>query len=449
MTDHGPLLTARRPEAAEGSIALGFYLLWIVAFPKAGVKLAGTYPLTPGLLLGCAAAMLSLGRLHSARIVLGPRAYRQLRALWWVSSVLALVSVIEYGLAATLEKAAPVLLPAFGVPWVIAHLRQHRDPVGFFLRVAAIPLGYGFLQLLLGRASVAVPGLTVNLSDWRELGTAVFESKNNSTEVGLKLVSTYQNGNLYGVLIVTVFTLTLGRIVQRRSGTYELVLFCASAASAVLTLSRTCLIACVVVVCFFVILAGVRRAAAVIVLLTAGMLAVMSSSFGQRLFHLDTSGAGRVPMYQEYLREAVSLPLGTLLRFIVIGLGPGVDGLQDLTPPERIPAKGIPFVENVALNLLLMGGLVLTIGYLLPIASLARRGIRAHQLEARATAVALFALLVYFALDQSLNLPPSGSLLWLMYALLSVQLAAPRPSDRGVAPLRSTQRALGASACPG
>ncbi len=412
----------------RSAIALVMYMIWVVVLPKAGFKLGADYPVTASVVVGALVAIMGLGRLYSARLVLGARAHRRLVALWLISLGLALVSGLEHGLAPTLAKALPVLLPAMSVPWLVSNMRRLHEPTDLFLAAAYIPLTYGALQVLFGRAAVAVPGLTVNLSDWRELGPAVFESKNNTTEVGVKLASTFQNGNLYGVLLVAVFGIVLSRVVRRSATFSDRTLLLLSATSIVLTLSRTCLIASVVTAMVVLIASRGTRALIIGAAMVGLGVIVASTTIGGRLFDVDVTGAGRAALYEKYFSEVAALDPPQLWRFLLIGFGPGADPTAEATVAVRLVADSVPFVENFALNLMLMGGFVLCVAYVLPLFSMLRRAFDRGGQSASPTLIGLAAgligILVYFSLDQSLNLPPSGALLWLMFSLLSVSIFA-------------------------
>ena len=98
---------------------------------------------------------------------------------------------------------------------------------------------YAILQYIVGIDKCDIPGLTVNLSDYREMGPLWFMQKSNGTDkANSKMVSTYQNGNLFGINLVFIYPLVYYYYSKKEKiKTFSLILFITCA---FLTLSRTC-----------------------------------------------------------------------------------------------------------------------------------------------------------------------------------------------------------------
>lgn len=63
---------------------------------------------------------------------------------------------------------------------------------------------YGLIQSIFGIDKVTIPGITVNYSDYKE-SPLWYLQKNNGQGDSSKLISTYQNGNVFGVNLLLIF----------------------------------------------------------------------------------------------------------------------------------------------------------------------------------------------------------------------------------------------------
>ncbi len=112
------------------------------------------------------------------------------------------------------------------------------------LKIVAISFfivsAYAMLQQVFGIGAVQVPGLTVNYTDYADNGPLWYTQKNNGvTSSDQKIISTYQNGNVFGSSLVLMFPLVFCYLFKRynRIAIMSVVLFSITGA---LTLSRTC-----------------------------------------------------------------------------------------------------------------------------------------------------------------------------------------------------------------
>lgn len=403
--------------AHRASVALNLFLIATIAFPKGGIKYGG-YPITFSTIASLVAAGLFARYWDDFRAIIGRSAGVMSLGFMLIGSLSAF-SLFEHGLGLTLERVVPVFFPLATLPFLAHVARLGVDIESRVLSISWIPVGYGVLQTIAGRDRIVIPGLTVNLSDWQRLGPRVFESKNNSTAVGLKLTSTYQNGNLYGVLLVLVAGLLISRVLANRHNTVDLAELCLVIPSILLTYSRTCAIA---TVCTFLVVMsrrGVRAIGVAAASVSVAMLVIPNLPLSERLLDLDTSGAGRVPLYRHYLSTVAELSGAARARLWAFGFGPGIDGSRSLDPSVKLVTPEIPFVENVWLNLFLMGGVLLVGTYMGPIVWLLYRTRMLRSPAVVGAQSALVGLVVYFSLDQSLNLPPSANLLWIGWTALA------------------------------
>lgn len=393
-----------------------------VAIPKAGFKVASV-PVTLSLVLWC--AMLLLGWLEAAAVASrsdkSPIGWGRAARFFFFS--LTIISVIEHGPAPTFLVAVPMLLPIFGVD-VLTRLWEAtgiETSYTYLRRIMIIPVGYGILQILFGRSRVVVPGVTVNWSDWQEFGDFVFATKNNSTAVGLKLASTYQNGNLYAFFLIAALAFFLSDALAGTGSRVSWLMSALSATSVVLTLSRSGLLGAAVALVALLFTVGRRWSPALLVAIFTGSLWVASSGVSERLFKVDASGSGRVPLFLEWWREVALLGGAELARFVVVGFGPGFEGLRDETPSDKIDLDGLPFTETAVPNVIMVGGLI---GLALFVAPFFR--VLWHQRSFPGPiAPAISGFGVFLILEQAMFLTPT-----IFLVAIVVSLAGVGPLDR-------------------
>lgn len=199
------LQPVRRRTVPLSAVELGFVVLMIfnVALPKGGVKLAGL-PLTWGYLFAALMVVPAAIGLHRRPgIVTLP--LLQLACLYLPVGVLIGLKVFVYGL--TMNVAAVTLVQFVVLPVImLAFLGPYLEEIStdllattlvWCLRFAAMWGMVNFILYPLIHTFLEVPYVTVNAAD---VGT-IYE-KNNRRGVLMKLVSTYNNGNLFGICMV-------------------------------------------------------------------------------------------------------------------------------------------------------------------------------------------------------------------------------------------------------
>lgn len=277
--------------------ALGFLA---AALPKAGFRV-GDFPvpvLLPGLLL--AAFLLHVRFRAGAR----PRGVVVAVGLLTAWVVLRAGVHLDEGPDQVFAFVAWAFLPLLVVFWCadlgVPPAFRRSVEAGFLLSV-----GYGVLQLALGIDAVAVPGVTYALGD-------DLDAKFNDIYVGSvvefsKIPSTYQNGNIYGVVATVFLVLTLHRVLARGWRAYDAVLVGAAVLAVALSGSRSAVLAAAVAVPLLYLSRG--RASTKI-----GFAAVATGSIGVALlvqpglvrrFSVETltssGGSGRVDTWSDYL----------------------------------------------------------------------------------------------------------------------------------------------------
>ncbi len=235
--------------AVTGAVAMGlFAYLWPMGtattlgfltalFPKAGVKVEG-FPF-PVFLFGLVLAVLLLAarRPHregdpGEKLFLLYLGFISLRVIVFLTTGAPVANVFAFVAWSTVPAGILFLLT--------------RSDTEYPRFVKGIEFGfvgavlYGLLQFAFGVQRVAVAGLTYAYGD-------DIASKNNHIYVsGLedfsKIPSTYQNGNIFGVVAAAIFALSFARI-SRTGRRMDYVLLVASAVAIALSGSRTAVLA--------------------------------------------------------------------------------------------------------------------------------------------------------------------------------------------------------------
>ena len=179
-----------------------FFNIW---FPKAGIKISGI-PLTIGNVFFAITFILwFLKKIRSNNIPLNKMGISIL--------IYILIILIKYIFIGDFINNI-----SFIVPLIIY-------PLGYFLSYDLVKndyekrkvtkiIVYGFffitmfaiLQFIVGIENCTIPGLTVNYTDYKELGKFWYMSKSNGVVVSSsKIVSTFQNGNIFGINVLLIF----------------------------------------------------------------------------------------------------------------------------------------------------------------------------------------------------------------------------------------------------
>ena len=211
-------------------------VLLLVLFPKGGFRLAGL-PITWGYILLAALTPLAAGARFLAMPLLFPRRVLGVILLLLPMQACFLYAGVFYGIS-NLNFTFSTFVGLFALPWIFLllfgpffpsadgeKLRSWFCACVFYAAIWGIVL---FVLYPLTHHNIEIPFLTVNAGD---AGT-VENGKSNARGMFLKLVSTYNNGNIYGVATLLLFPLFVRLEPSRwRRGAVRLALL--------LTLSRT------------------------------------------------------------------------------------------------------------------------------------------------------------------------------------------------------------------
>lgn len=188
--------------------------------------------------------------------------------------------------------------------------------------------GFVFIQALLHGHHTAISGLTVEAGG--ATGYQAIYGRNNATNVGLKMVATYQNGNLLGAYLALAAPLVM--LIQ--NGRWRVGAFAAVLLATILTLSRGAWFS--VAFAFFVlaVLSRKDRWGAYTLVAAVPLLGLSSVVMG-RLGHSFMTLSGRTGQYHVlWITLTQDLTIGKFLGWFVgwgLGGGPPLPGGGQLT----------------------------------------------------------------------------------------------------------------------
>lgn len=215
-----------------------FFNIW---FPKAGIKLS-EIPLTVGnVFLAITFFFWAMKKVMNRRM--------KINKIGYILIILMLYSFIKYLLIGEFVKNIGYIIPleVYPLMFIIAYdtidTKEKLQKVikvicfGFFFICI-----YALLQYVLGIEKVCIPGLTVNLSDYTTYGANWYLQKNNnnSSEIGTKIISTFQNGNLYGVNALLIYPIVYGYLKKENKSFLMYVSLALFVICVFLSLSRSC-----------------------------------------------------------------------------------------------------------------------------------------------------------------------------------------------------------------
>lgn len=215
-----------------------FFNIW---FPKAGIKLS-EIPLTVGnVFLAITFFFWAMKKVMNRRMKINKISY--------ILIILMLYSFIKYLIIGGFVKNIGYIIPLVVYPlmFIIAYdtidtkekLKKVIKVICFGFFFICI---YALLQYVFGIEKVCIPGLTVNLSDYTTYGANWYLQKNNnnSSEIGTKIISTFQNGNLYGVNALLIYPIVYGYLKKENKSFLMYVSLALFVICVFLSLSRSC-----------------------------------------------------------------------------------------------------------------------------------------------------------------------------------------------------------------
>lgn len=277
----GMELPAARKRIGVVSVAIAFLFFYMIAFPKGGIK-AGGIPLTIGYAFTPLLAFLALGRSRGFTIPVDRLlAYLPCLALGLWSALVIHFNGAE-SLGAVISYFVTVLyLPLFGLitfsPLLLDDKRRLVERT--FVWAVRFIVAYGIFLFVFRQVTgqwIEIPYLTVNAAD---VGT--LDDKYIRRGMFFKLISTYNNGNIFGLCVATMAPLYF-YLEERKllRGALYLALF--------LTLSRTVWIGMALLFTTQSLARGVRPSTILYILISSA-LAVIVLSFTATAIGRDMS----------------------------------------------------------------------------------------------------------------------------------------------------------------
>lgn len=389
-----------------------FGLLWLLVlftvwFPKAGIKI-DEIPLTVGSVL-----LVALLALEVVLFLGGKRIFFDRIGVLLVLGCTYFGIRTLVGLSETSEFVAYFAALALYPLCYLLIKNIVKSPDEYQSLLALMRNGfffisiYGLLQLLLGVNAVAIPGLTVNLSDYQS-GADWYLQKHNGDSESLKLISTYQNGNLFGVnlLVVGIFVYETS---QRRLRPWVLLSIVVLGA---LTLSRTVWVGVAVYVIWRFLMpnSASRLSIGSRVFAASGVVIALICAFNwfpqiaARVSNMSVAdwvdATGRTPGAIEMFRSIEHNPLA-----MVFG------------PFGWFKFDGFAY-EMTYFAVIMVGGFLGLLFFLMPLVAsfmrfVANRGLA----EPRGAAYALLVWAVVAVVEGGYWLPPTAMVLWIVISL--------------------------------
>ncbi|PLS27702.1 O-antigen ligase family protein [Bifidobacterium parmae] len=375
------------------------YVFVTMAIPKAGVQLGGI-PLTLNILLSALVVLKNpnetIGFIQKIRGF--NVAYWTLLAFGMVTFVLGLTDGTKpFDLAQTLIVLAS---PLVGV----AALRLKPETLTRIVIVATIIVNvYGLIQFVGGVEKTSVEGLTYTYG--QSLLDKPIGMSTTTDTADTKIISTFQNGNSYGIFNVLAFSFLMSRLpVSGGWGALRMVATISSVVGVMICGSRSSVIPfaimCVFMVISFLNQLPPRKRQNILVLIAVicivGVVALVAQGtileqFWERnVVHTtqDTTAAGRTDQWANSFRIIGQLSALPLLRLFFFGKSAGMN----------LIGEGLPeFFFNFGIigTVAFYGGLLCLVRYCWKLA------------HGRTIAMGILCVTAAFCMDRTYHFPPN------------------------------------------
>lgn len=286
----------------KSNLLFNIFLITIffnICFPKAGIKVKGI-PLTVGnICLGILIISFILKTLINNKLKLNKTSYILLFSSgYFLTRFLIVLFSSKNNFIDIFQYIIPlVIYPIIFIIGVnIIDTKEKLEKIlkiivwGFFFIAT-----YGLLQYILGIDTIAIPGITVNWSDYSEFGTYWYLRKNNGVSEYSKIFSTYQNGNLLGVNLILIYPIVYEYLSINKKIKMRIISLIMFILVIFLTLSRSCWLGLVIFILSRIVLYKPRRIIECfnkilsIMLLLVGMI-IMLKAFPSVLSRLTNTG---------------------------------------------------------------------------------------------------------------------------------------------------------------
>lgn len=229
-----------------------FFNIW---FPKAGLKISGI-PFTIGNILFALTYFLWFFWNLKSRVIKKNR-------IGFLILLFISYCVLKFGIIGNIIKNIGYIIPLAVYPFMFYlsyNLVDSKDRLEKVLKIICcgfffISL-YALLQFFVGIEKCVIPGLTVNYTDFKELGNLWFMAKSNGTDKAMaKIVSTYQNGNLFGINMLLFYPIVFNYYKKYNKNIKLLIIsFILFISVVFLSLSRACWLGIVLFILFGIVM---------------------------------------------------------------------------------------------------------------------------------------------------------------------------------------------------
>lgn len=289
-------------------------------------------------------------------------------------------------------------------------------------------MAYTVIQYIFGIGNIAIPGLTVNYSDYISNPSGWWLEKSNAFSDISKMVSTYQNGNLLGINLLLLYPLTFYSIKSAKARYFSLILF---VISVLLAGSRTMYVSCLLFLCIFIFyniahnkkfsrksMLNMLVIIIAFVIVFAFVFNKLNNYFIVRILtifdsEILASGTGRIPGALKYFNWAANEK--NILIFVFGGYGLNYSGGA---------------YEMTYMCIFILGGIVGLILFALPIATILINSYKycnANYLRSdnitnilKGTVIGLVLFLIAAFAEGGFWLPPTAVNLWMLLAIATV-----------------------------
>lgn len=218
-----------------------FFSIW---FPKAGVKFSGIPLTVSNVLFGITFILWIFKKIKFGKVKISSLG----TILIFTIGYCIFKYIIAYAGGKSFIESIGYIIPLIIYPLIffitfdeIENKNQINQIIKIIIYGFWFACLYALLQYVIGINKCAIPGLTVNLSDYQQYGEYWYMHKANGTQVDeAKIVSTYQNGNLFGIGLLLIYPLVnkyYKDCKNRKLENFSLIIF---VLCTFLTLSRAC-----------------------------------------------------------------------------------------------------------------------------------------------------------------------------------------------------------------
>ncbi len=232
-----------------------FFNIW---FPKAGIKLSGI-PLTVGnVLFFITFVFWILGRIKQKKCSSNKVGFLIIIGIFYFLIKFS-ISLITTGYTSDLIGYVIPLCVYPLIYFVASDLVDSEEKLNKIIKIIVSGFFflalYSFLQYMVGIDKCAIPGLTVNYSDYKEMGPKWYMLKSNGTDIStIKMVSTYQNGNLFGISMILIYPLVANYFKNKNRKNMYIISLILFIISVFICLSRACWLGIVLYILFEIVL---------------------------------------------------------------------------------------------------------------------------------------------------------------------------------------------------